>query len=404
MTVHSYIRYPKTAKPVSLSVLDVAHAYNFPLGLATGKGYTAGLIELGGGDAIAKVSAFFTSLGLPVPNFVTVLGPGGKNKPDGPDGADGEVQSDMIVVGSVAPAATIRVYFGGNTDADFLAIVAQALSECNGVSCSWGDAESNWDGPTMEAWETAIKTAREKGVPFFVAAGDSGSDDSSNDGNQVDFPASSPSAIGCGGTRLGTDSSGARESETVWDDNSSSSATGGGVSKQFPGRDVPDIAGNADPDTGYEVSIDGQSAVIGGTSLVAPLMLGLHALLWELAGDTAFDMMNLIVTNPQACFDVTSGDNGAFRAGPGRDETTGFGVPDGAKLYAALTGGIAPPAPPAPVDPPVSPPTKSGGTVQDFPVALFEVLVKAKHNYNNAESVSVTAIQLWCVAAGLVSS
>lgn len=240
-----------------------------------------------------------------------------------------------------------------------------------------------------------FKAARAAGVPVFVAAGDTGSQDSSGAGNQTDFPASSPSAIGCGGTRLilsGTE----RASETVWNDSPTQSATGGGVSKYFAGRQVPDIAGNADPDTGYEVSIDGQPAVIGGTSAVAPLMLGLHALLWERNGGKTFDMMNLIATNPEACFDVTAGNNGGYRAGPGRDNTTGLGVPDGQKLLDALLGPVPAPAPPAPapVPAPIDP-------IADFPTAAVEPWLEHKHNYTGIEATAAHAISAWGAGHGI---
>lgn len=193
------IRHPKTSKPVSLTPRQVAAAYGFPIRAQSGKGYTGGLIELGGGFKETEVAEYFTANGLPVPTFVSVPVAGGKNKPDG---ADGEVQLDMIVFGAIAPNAVQRVYFAKNTDAGFLAALKQAVTECDGVSISWGGSENNWDPKTMDAFEAVIKDAKDNGVPVFVAAGDTGSQDSSNDGNQVDFPASSPSAIGCGGTRL----------------------------------------------------------------------------------------------------------------------------------------------------------------------------------------------------------
>src|SRR6202000_2270514 len=116
----------------------------------------------------------------------------------------------------------------------------------------------------------AMAGAKAKGIPVFVAAGDSGSRDGTRT-NTADYPASSPNAIGCGGTGLVLSSSGAGQAETVWNDNPANDATGGGVSRLFPGRTVPDVAGNADPVTGYQVTVDGQSGVIGGTSAVAPL-------------------------------------------------------------------------------------------------------------------------------------
>jgi len=347
------------AHQTSLTALQVAKAYSFPVGQASGRGFTAGIIELGGGYKPAQLAQCFTGQGLPVPTFTDVRIGDGSNSPDGPNGADGEVQLDLEIAGAIAPAANFRVYFAGNSDTDFLDALKQATLECDGVSISWGASENQWDAAVMDDFEEVIENARKNGVPVFVAAGDSGSTDSSGAGNQVDFPASAPSAIGCGGTRLAVTTSGQRSSEMVWNDNSRTSATGGGVSQHFPGRTVPDIAGNADPDTGYEVSIDGQEYVVGGTSAVAPLMLGLHALLWELTGGPTFDFSNLIATNPQAMYDVTVGNNGGYRAGPGRDNVTGWGVPDGGKLLAALRSGIpapVPPTPPKPTDPPVQPP------------------------------------------------
>lgn len=393
------IRHPLTSKPVSLTPRQVATACHYPLGSVTGKGYVGGIIELGGGYKDSQVDEFFSSSGLPTPTFVSVPVSGGKNKQDGPDGADGEVQLDMEVAGAIAPDATFRVYFAANTDAGFLAAIEQAIADgCNGISISWGSSENNWDPSTMDQFEAVIKGARAKGIPVFVAAGDSGSQDSSGAGNQTDFPASSPSAIGCGGTRLEINPDGSRASETVWDDSDTQSATGGGVSKHFPGRQVPDVAANADPDTGYEIMVDGSRTVVGGTSAVAPLMLGLHALLWESNGGKPFDFLNLIVTNPQACFDVTVGDNGGYRAGPGRDDTTGFGVPDGALLASALLGGVAAPAPPAPTPTPAPAPTDP---LSDFPTATVNAWLASKHNYNHAESVAATAIAAWAAEHGI---
>ena len=306
MGIHRvHTAFPKTANPISLTARQVATTYGFPLDIATGKGCTAGLIELGGGYRPQDVAAYFASVELPLPYFGNVNVGSGSNQPGDPNGADGEVQSDMIVAGSVAPGALYQVYFADNSNESFLAALQQATTKCNVVAVSWGSAESNWDTATMQAFEQVIKAARDNDVPVFVAAGDNGPDDGTGS-PEVDFPASSPSSIGCGGTRLILTPSGLRASETVWDDDSWSSASGGGVSRVFPNRTVPDIAGNADPDTGYQVSIDGQAVVIGGTSLVAPLMLGLYALLFELAAGARFDFMSLL-SSPNSYFSVSTG-------------------------------------------------------------------------------------------------
>ena len=179
----------------------------------------------------------------------------------------------------------------------------------------------------------------------------------------VDFPASSPFALGCGGTRL--DSANNKvTSEVVWNELASNEgATGGGVSDFFglptyqtnagvplsvndkhAGRGVPDVAGDADPQTGYQVHVDGQDVVFGGTSAVAPLWAGLIALINQKQGQTIGFLNPILYQNDTqlvqsgALRDVTSGDNGDFAAGTGWDACTGLGTPDGAKLLAALPG------------------------------------------------------------------
>lgn len=421
----SYIRRPRAAQPAALTPRRVANAYHFPLNKASGKGYVGGIIELGGGYNQKQVETYFTRNGLPVPRFVTKLVGAGQNMQDGPDGADGEVQLDMLIAGSVAPGAIWNVYFADNTDTGFNAAVAQAIKDgCNGITISWGSAEDAWGSRSIAAFEKTFAAARAAGVAVFAAAGDSGSRDSESH-NVTDYPASSPNVIGCGGTRLEIDSQGARSSETVWNDSPTQSATGGGVSKVFAGRQVPDIAGNADPDSGYVIDIDGQQGVvIGGTSAVAPLCVGLHALLWELNGGKPFDFLNLVVTNPQAFFDVTVGDNGGYRAGPGRDETTGFGVPDGQKLADALLGPIPAPAPPnptpapTPAPPPVPkpPPVVVGGggsgnggsgpgngsdPLLDFPTATVDAWLAHKHTHTHVEAAAATAIIDWAQSHGI---
>lgn len=334
------------ASSTAYSPRDVAKAYNYPLNY-TGKGYKCGIIELGGAFNQADLTAYFTGLGLPTPNVTAVNVDGQGPVTDGPDGADGEVMLDIEVAGAIAPGAEYRVYFAPNTDQGFLDAIEQAIADgVHVISISWGGPEDQWDAATATRFDAAFQVARQKGIIVFAAAGDAGSGDGEK-GKHVDFPASSPHVIGCGGTRLLTNADGSRKSETVWND-STSSATGGGVSILFPGRQVPDVAGNADPVTGFKVRVDGGDYVIGGTSAVAPLYAGLVLLISEAIGHPlgqVADFSNLLLTNLGVCFDVTSGTNGAYRAGPGRDDATGLGVVDGAKLLAVLQSGNQLPAP-----------------------------------------------------------
>ena len=333
---------------------QLAKIYGFPTGV-TGKGQSIAIIELGGGYKTADVSNYFKSLGIKKPSVKAVSVDGGKNAPTTPDSADGEVLLDIEVAGAVAPDAKLVVYFAPNTDQGFLDAITQAVHDTTNtpsvVSISWGSAEVNWTPQALTNFNEAFKAAALLGVTICVAAGDAGSSDGVTDGKvHVDFPASSPYALACGGTKLVTDSNNNITSETVWHA-ASDSATGGGVSEVFPlpdyqaaanvpvsldtnfkGRGVPDVAADADPSSGYKVLVDGQQLVFGGTSAVAPLMAGLLALINQRTGKSAGFINPTLYSTPNSCRDITEGDNKTtqtntgYAAGPGWDACTGWGV------------------------------------------------------------------------------
>jgi hypothetical protein len=204
-----------------------------------------------------------------------------------------------------------------------------------------------------------------------VAAGDAGSADYPFhdprrpwDGHaHVDYPASDPLCLGCGGTLLQPTPTGV--SEVVWHPGQND-GTGGGVSRVFPlpdyqvsagvptaanpigpiMRGVPDVAGDASQESGYHVLCDGQFfpdpanqvPPVGGTSAVAPLWAGLIALLNQgLGRRLGFVNPQLYALSASGAFrDITSGNNGDYQAGAGWDACTGLGTPDGQKLLAAL--------------------------------------------------------------------
>ncbi|GHF65799.1 kumamolisin [Deinococcus metalli] len=339
--------------------VELAQAYQFPPG--DGAGQTIAIIELGGGYTEADLSAYFTGLGLTTPAVTAVEVNGGRNDPSGdPSSADGEVLLDIEVAGAVAPGARIAVYFAPNTDAGFLNAITTAVHDAERrpsvVSISWGAAEAAWTEQAMRAMDDAFHDAAMLGVTVLCAAGDDGSGDRVGDGlAHTDFPASSPWATGCGGTRLDLDGGGRIAREVVWN-TPGHGATGGGVSDVFPvpdyqqrvgvppsanpgrrvGRGVPDIAGVADPQTGYRVRVDGQDMVIGGTSAVAPLWAGLVARL-NAGREQPLGFLNPLLYGAGAQRDITSGDNGAYRAADGWDACTGLGSPDGQR-WPALAG------------------------------------------------------------------
>jgi kumamolisin len=101
-------------------------------------------------------------------------------------------------------------------------------------------------------------------------------------------------------------------------------------------RGVPDVAGNADPQTGYEVRVDGTASVIGGTSAVAPLWAALIARVNQLSGKPAGFLNPQLYENPKTLRDITSGNNGDFAAAPGWDACTGLGSPNGTALRGVI--------------------------------------------------------------------
>jgi len=353
-----------------LTAPQVASLYQFPAG-TDGTGHTVAIIELGGGYTAADLSTYFSGLSLPVPSVTAVGVDGGSNSPG--QAADGEVELDIEVVGGVAPGAAQVVYFGTNTDQGFIDAISEAVHATPtpiAVSISWGQSEDQWSAQSRTAMDQAFADAAALGATVTVAAGDNGSSDDPSGQTSVhcDFPASSPNALACGGTRLvGNTSSFAITSEVVWNELASNEgAGGGGVSDVFPvpayqahagvpasagggtvGRGVPDVAGNADPVTGYLVIVDGQREPIGGTSAVAPLWAGLIARLAQATGKKFGLLQPLLyagVTSGSAAAgfnDIVSGDNGAYKAGPGWDACTGLGSPNGAALL-TLLGGITP--------------------------------------------------------------
>jgi kumamolisin len=420
-TARAHFRARAAAAPgTSYLPNQVADIYQFPAG-TTGAGQTVAVIELGGGFSTSDLDTYFGQLGLPVPSVTAVGVDGGANAPGSdPDGADIEVALDVEVIGSVAPGAAQVVYFAPNNGdqgfVDAISVAAQASPTPIAMSISWGESEDSWTAQGLQAMDEAIADAAALGITVCVAAGDNGSSDAVSDGQpHCDFPASSPHALGCGGTTLLADpTTGAISSEVVWNETASNEGvTGGGVSDQFAlpswqaeagvparadgttgtggtggtgggghrrhrrhwlqwlrraesggyegrepsgtagsgssassggtvGRGVPDVAGNADPTTGYQILSDGQPQVVGGTSAVAPMWAGLIARLAEATGQQFGLIQTQLYVGASPGVDVggfndiTSGNNGAYSAGPGWDACSGLGSPSGTDLLARL--------------------------------------------------------------------
>jgi kumamolisin len=340
----------------------VAKLYGFPPAAKPGSGECIAIIELGGGVSSADTDAAFAAMGLAPPQVVPIAVGTGSNQPGKDADADGEVALDVQVAGGGAPDAKLAVYFAPNTDQGFVDAITQAVHDTTNtpsvMSISWGSAESEWTAQAITAMTSAFQDAAEAGVSVFAASGDGLATDGVSDGKaHVDFPASSPWVVGCGGTSLKV-SAATLTGETVW--NSNGGGTGGGISALFPvptyqaslrlppsvnsgagpGRGVPDVASDADPDTGYKVVVDGKSQVIGGTSAAAPLWAGLFALVNAAAGKPVGQPHALLYANPTAFHDIVSGDNDSgglgYSAGPGWDACTGLGSPIGPSIVSVF--------------------------------------------------------------------
>ena len=336
------------AAATSYTPLQVAARYAYPAGL-DGTGQTIAIIELGGGYDPTGIAAYFTSIGVNRTGTLTAIPvDSATNAPTGdPTGADGEVQLDIEIAGAIAPAANIAVYFGPNQGSGFQDAIAAAVADQTNspsvMSISWGGPEDSYAAQDLDAINQTLAQAVALGITVCVASGDSGASDGESSGDHVDFPASSPNVLGCGGTSLPPTGT-----ETAWNDGASGGASGGGYSNEFTRpswqtgnsnaqRGVPDVAGDADPQTGYQVSVDGTATVFGGTSCVAPLWAGLIALVNQSANKRAGFINPLLYANPTAFTDITEGNNNGYNAAPGWDPVTGLGSPIGTDIEAVLT-------------------------------------------------------------------
>ncbi|HEV3299538.1 MAG TPA: S53 family peptidase [Planctomycetaceae bacterium] len=344
----SYIEYPKPLRSLATSdwrVADLCAAYDIPKGTCPGGG-VIGILELGGGYTQGDLDKFSANNGLPRISVTDVSVSGGTNSPGSAD--DGEVLLDIQVAAAVYYYATgtmptIKMFWAPNDFKSFEAVVDAAVDAgCDVLSISWGSDEKRWEQSApgaAKSMEDAVLNAVQKGLAVFAAAGDNASGDG-GPGANVDMPSSCPHIIGCGGTTKFEGSE-----ETVWGNgNPNGEGTGGGYSNIFPmppwessngappgsngGRMVPDVAADADPQTGYLVVINGVEQAVGGTSAVAPFYSGLFAAFGKGLGFVGETLWK----NPKAFTDIVTGSNGDFSAAPGPDPCTGLGVPIGSAL------------------------------------------------------------------------
>lgn len=341
----------KTLEPYTPA--QVAEAYGFPAG-ADGAGQCIALIELGGGYRDEDMAFYFASMGLPVPQISWVGVDGAFNAPTTANSYDKEVTMNIQVAGGVAPGSRIVAYFAPNTDSGFLNAITTAIHDKTNrpdvISISWGAPECKWTARSLHMYNEAFKIAALLGITVCCASGNFGVCDNVKDGRyHVDFPSSSPFVLSCGGTSLLITKK-MIVSEKGWL-LSHNSGGGGGVSEFFPkpgyqsdaaipaskntaafaGRGVPDVAGNADPMTGYAIMVHGTKMTVCGTSSVAPLYAGLLARINQRQGVSAGFINPRLYSQPHLCRNITGTNNHAgvgpvYKPGKGWDACTGLGV------------------------------------------------------------------------------
>lgn len=358
-----------------------AEFYNFPSGL-TGKGQKIALIQLGGGFRQNDIDGYFSKLAkIPTPtiNVHSVLhatnDPGSGELKD-----DAEVTMDIEVAGSAAPGASLEVYFAPNTERGFLeAIVAATDDGCPIISISWGDLEGTVSEQGLNAINNALHEAANLNSTVLCASGDFGStgppperDEAPRDSVlNIQFPASSPFALACGGTSVKIKNN-KIQSEKVWNAKwaffKKRMASGGGFSKGFgssfpnlrptyqkgvlpalysdqPNRGTPDISASAHPSrSGHLIRFKKKNVIGGGTSAAAPLLAALFARINEKIGDQGFVNGTLyrLASKRKTYRQILKGNNvitkgvNFWKAGAKWNPCTGLGTPNGKKVLEGL--------------------------------------------------------------------
>lgn len=299
-------------------------------------------------QTVQDLSQFESENGL-MPVLVNQIKVGRSSvSPSGTAEWDLDSQDITAMAGNTSTSTGVKsltFYIATNlTDSALTSTYNQAITDnkARAINVSLGECEGTaYSSGVMEQDDQLFAEAAAQGQTFFVSSGDSGSAECGSGTTTVSYPASSPYVVAVGGTSLYSDASYNYVSESAW------SGGGGGVSQYEAApswqqdylnatmRIVPDFSADADPNTGSTIVVLGRHATYGGTSLAAPLMTGSWARFQSSVGNgigfaapVLYYIAQYISSPLVPIHDVTTGNNGAYSAGPGFDYATGYGSLD----------------------------------------------------------------------------
>ena len=320
---------------------DFASIYN-AASLPTAKNGVAGIIAEGNlNQTVADLNSYARSAGFAAPSVAVVNA--GAASSDTSGIVEWNLDSQTILAASGGALKQLQFYAAPSmSNADIAAAINKAVSANSAkvVNVSLGECELAAQASGMTASvDLMLQAAVAHGQTFSVSSGDAGSYECGGATAYQSYPAVSPYVIAVGGTTLSTNGSAAYGSEQAW------SGGGGGpsyteaapawqtaagvLSVSKTRRGVPDIAFDADPNSGELVLVQGSTYQVGGTSLAAPLFTGFWNRIQSANGNKlsspATAIYKYFKANPALYHDVSGGGNGAFKAAVGWDYATGWG-------------------------------------------------------------------------------
>jgi len=402
--VPTYILGPKVSNPLQnpsnflyYTPSEIREMYNTTSLLnegINGSGETIAIVDAYGDPYIQQeLNSFSSYFGIPTTN-ITIINVGQPiNYSMGIlTGWNIEIALDVEWAHAMAPGAHIELYVAANNGPALYQAVEDAILGTNGtitvqkpniISLSWGIPENDIGSSAAVApvyglnypWlDQVFQQAAARGITVFASAGDWGAYDqafgqTSPYGGAI-YPSTDPFVTGVGGTTLYmqtssgylgfpfTNATGTYGTETAWSwNNLFDWGTGGGYSSIFGRpywqqgegvpvkgpRGAPDVAWDADVQTGVLVYVYGSWWIIGGTSVGSPSWAGSMALIDQRAGQSLgyinpylYTILNNQTLYSKAFHDITVGDNNPYQASKGWDPLTGVGSPNIGELSAIL--------------------------------------------------------------------